>query len=131
MVSVFGAVGNDEKVTEISLTVMRGSGAEDINFSSFTIEWIGPNEAKTLIYSDSSASGSHFTVDAIKDTDDSSPVLDAQGDRVKITMDATRIGGALAEGEEVSLKLTTQYGSVTPDRVNIPQSLDQQSAVAV
>ena len=130
IVSGFGTVGND-KVTEISLTVMRGSGAEDINLSSSTIEWIGPNEAKTLIYSGSGADGSHFTVNVIKDTDGSSPVLDEQSDRLKITMDATQIGGALTGGDEVSLKITTQYGSVTPYRVNIPQSLDQQSAVEV
>lgn len=131
IVSGFGAVGNDEKVREISLTVMRGSGAEDINLSSSTIEWIGPNEATTLIYSDSGVDDSHFTVDVIKDTDGSSPVLDAQSDRLKITMDATQIGGALGEGDEVSLKITTQYGSVTPYRVNVPQSLDQQSAVTL
>ena len=131
IVSGFGAVGNDEKVREISLTVMRGSGAEDINLSSSTIEWIGPNEATTLIYSDSGADDSHFTVDVIKDADGSSPVLDAQSDRLKVTMDATQIGGALGEGDEVSLKIATQYGSVTPYRVNVPQSLDQQSAVTV
>jgi flagellin FlaA/flagellin FlaB len=129
VVSGFGNVAN-EQVETINLTVMRGSGSDDINLSAATIEWIGPNEAKTLTY-DSSTGASNFTVTAIKDPDGSAPVLNTQDDRFKITMDATQISSALGEGEEVKLKLTTQYGAVTLYRANVPQSLSQESAVTV
>jgi flagellin FlaA/flagellin FlaB len=132
VVSAFGTVSNEE-VTEINLTVMRGSGSDDINLSAATIEWIGPETAKTLTHnSDGGAlQGDEFNVSAIKDPDGSDPVLNTQDDRFKITMEATEISSALGEGEEVKLKLTTQYGAVTLYRANVPQSLSQESAVTV
>jgi flagellin FlaA/flagellin FlaB len=133
VVSGFGNVGNSETVTEINLTVMRGSGSDDINLSAATIEWIGPDTAKTLTYDSAGADQNNFTVTAIKDADGSTPVLNTQNDRFTITMDAAAIEGdnGLAEGESVKLKLTTQYGAVTLYRANIPQSLSKESAVTV
>jgi flagellin-like protein len=129
VVSAFGTVGNEE-VTEISLTVMRGSGSDDINLSAATIEWIGPNEAQTLTHSDT-MSDTEFTVNKIKDPDDSSPVLNTQDDRLEVKMSPDLINSPLKEGEETKLKLTTQYGAVTLYRANVPQSLSQESAVTV
>ncbi|MFC4551259.1 MULTISPECIES: archaellin/type IV pilin N-terminal domain-containing protein [Halorussus] len=66
VVSGFGNVGNDEKVDYLNLTVMRGSGSDDINLSAATIEWIGPNRATTLTKvpeakdGDGSPSGDNF-----------------------------------------------------------------------
>jgi flagellin FlaA/flagellin FlaB len=135
VVSGFGNVANEE-VDEINLTVMRGSGSDDINLSAATIEWIGPEQAKTLTYganlSDGEEPGSgEFGVGQIKDGDNSSPVLNTQNDRFTIMMDADKISEPLGEGESVKLKLTTQYGAVTLYRANIPQSLSQESAVTV
>jgi len=147
VVSGFANVAN-ERVDYINLTVMRGSGSDDINLSAATIEWIGPNDAKTLTQAeedkaiasphgaDSADAGSakfaNFTVDSIKDPDDSEPVLNSQDDRFKVIMNTTAISDkTLAEGEEVQLKLTTQYGAVTQYRANVPQSLSQESAVTV
>ncbi|WP_137287240.1 archaellin/type IV pilin N-terminal domain-containing protein [Halorussus salinisoli] len=144
VVSGFSNVAN-EKADYINLTVMRGSGSDDINLSAATIEWIGPNDAKTLTESEKSDAivkkggtdagkpkYANFTVDAIKDSDDSTPVLNTQDDRFKVIMNTTAISGErLNEGQEVKLKLTTQYGAVTLYRANIPQSLSQESAVTV
>ncbi|WP_440006649.1 archaellin/type IV pilin N-terminal domain-containing protein [Halomicrococcus sp. SG-WS-1] len=129
VVSGFGNVTN-EKVDYINLTVMRGSGSDDINLSSATIEWIGPEKATTLTENDTADAG-NFSVSAIKDTDGSNPVLNDQDDRFTISMNATAISSPLGEGEKVELKLTTQYGAVTIYRANVPQSLSQESAVTV
>ena len=136
VVSAFGTVSNDEKVTDISLTVMRGSGSDDINLSAATIEWIGPNKAKTLVYAGNASDGdtptdSGFVVGDIKDSDSSQPVLNTQDDRLEIKMSAKKIAQELDEGETVKLKITTQYGAVTLYRANVPQSLSQESAVTV
>jgi flagellin FlaA/flagellin FlaB len=133
VVSAFGTVSNDEKVTDISLTVMRGSGSDDINLSAATIEWIGPDKAKTLTHDadDGGLNGEEFVVNDIKDQDGSSPVLNTQDDRLEIKMSAELISNPLDEGETVKLKLTTQYGAVTLYRANVPQSLSQESAVTV
>jgi flagellin FlaA/flagellin FlaB len=132
VVSAFGNVAN-EKVEKINLTVMRGSGSDDINLSAATIEWIGPEEAQTLTHNSDGGTltDGEFNVSAIKDPDESEPVLNTQDDRFKITMDATAISSALGEGEEVKLKVTTQYGAVTLYRANVPQSLSQENAVTV
>jgi flagellin FlaA/flagellin FlaB len=138
VVSAFGTVGNSESVTNISLTVMRGSGSDDINLSAATIEWIGPEKAQTLIYKENSSdtdgpgiTATTFTVNEIKDSDGSLPVLNTQNDRLEVKMSPDKISSPLDEGEEVKLKLTTQYGAVTLYRVNIPQSLSKESAVTV
>jgi flagellin FlaA/flagellin FlaB len=129
VVSGFGNV-TDERVDMINLTVMRGSGADDINLSSATIEWIGPNTATTLTENDTADAG-NFSVNTIKDTDGSLPVLNDQDDRFTVSMNASAISSSLGEGQNVELKLTTQYGAVTIYRANIPQSLSQESAVTV
>ncbi|WP_276302084.1 archaellin/type IV pilin N-terminal domain-containing protein [Halorussus lipolyticus] len=143
VVSAFGEVSNNERVNQVNLTVMRGSGSDDINLSAATIEWIGPDTAKTLTEANYDAATAepgdaaageepHFNVSDIKDGDDSVPVLNTQDDRFTIAMNTTAISsGTLGEGEEVKLKLTTQYGAVTLYRANIPQSLSQESAVTV
>ena len=134
VVSAFGNVGNEE-VETISLTVMRGSGSDDINLSAATIEWIGPEKAQTLTYkkneSGNGATNTTFTVNEIKDSDGSLPVLNTQNDRLKVKMSPKQISSPLGEGEEVKLKLTTQYGAVTLYRANVPQSLSKESAVTV
>ncbi|WP_135825843.1 archaellin/type IV pilin N-terminal domain-containing protein [Halorussus ruber] len=136
VVSAFGEVSNNE-VTDISLTVMRGSGSDDINLSAATIEWIGPNTAQTLTHDmddddDATDNPNIFEVTKIKDPDGSDPVLNTQDDRLEIKMHVDQIASEnLDEGEEVKLKLTTQYGAVTLYRANVPQSLSQESAVTV
>ncbi|KZN23592.1 flagellin [Haladaptatus sp. R4] len=123
-----------EYVDTVNLTVMRGSGSDDINLSTATIEWIGPNKAVTLV-NGSNANGTQFTVSAIKDGDKSVPVLNSQDDRFTISLNASGIAGSnvygLSEGQTAELRLTTQYGAVTLYRVNVPQSLSQESAVTV
>ncbi|WP_198662036.1 archaellin/type IV pilin N-terminal domain-containing protein [Halorussus litoreus] len=147
VVSAFANVAN-ERADYVNLTVMRGSGSDDINLSAATIEWIGPNDAKTLTQADAenaivspngadsgdagASNFANFTVSDIKDPDDSVPVLNSQDDRFKVVMNTTAISGeTLGEGEEVKLKLTTQYGAVTQYRANVPQSLSQETAVTV
>ena len=127
--------GGDYKVEWINLTVMRGSGADDINLSSATVEWIGPNTADTLTMATESELNSGtagFNVSSIRDTDNSEPVLNDQDDRFTISMRAMSVGSEhLDQGEEVELKFTTQYGAVTFYQANVPQSLSDDSAVSV
>ncbi len=121
-----------EYVDQVNLTVMRGAGSDDINLSAATIEWIGPNNATTLVKGDT-ADPSNFTVNYIKDQDGSAPVLDSQDDRFTVSINTSALddGKGLTEGQTAQLRLTTQYGAVTLYRVTIPQSLSQESAVTV
>ncbi len=80
---------------------MRGSGSDDINLSTATIEWIGPNKAKTLVAGNLSATNAqangmaagdsnYFNVSDIKDEDNSVPVLNSQDDRFTISHERLR-----------------------------------------
>src|SRR6056297_1480581 len=66
-VEVVSGSGNvtGNTVDRVNLTVMRGSGSDDINLSAATIEWIGPDTATTLT-NGSTADADHFNVSTIR-----------------------------------------------------------------
>jgi flagellin-like protein len=146
-VSVVAAYGNvtdnaTKTVDYVNLTVRQSAGADNINLSKSTIQWIGPDKAVTLTnstFSDVHANGStYFTTEKIKG---SKAVLTEQSDRIKLVMFAggsvkdgsvgvdRGITNSLGAGDEVQLTLTTQYGSKTTYWVNVPESLKDKKAV--
>ncbi|KZN22935.1 flagellin [Haladaptatus sp. R4] len=143
IVSVYGNVSDNSHVDLVNFTVMRGSGSDDINLSQATIEWIGPDNATTLVGNNSSMVGNkvviapssnEFAISPIKDTDESRPVLNSQDDRLRLTVPADLLsddGNGLSEGQTAHVKITTQYGATTVYQVSIPQSLSQKKAVTV
>ena len=131
-IDVVSAYGNvtDESVDYANLTVRQAAGADNINLSKSTIQWIGPNTATTLTHTDknvSSISGEKFNTTAIKGNNDN--VLVEQSDRIKIVTVPEHIGGKLSAGDEVQLTITTQYGSKTTYWANVPESLKDKNAV--
>jgi len=129
VVSAYGNV-TSESIDYVNISVMRSAGADNINLSRMTISWISDN-ADTLTHSAdqnlTNLSAGEFTVFAERGT---GPVLSNDDDRMKITINATAVdGGALKAGQEVSLKMTTQYGSQTPVLLQVPASLTGKSAV--
>ena len=136
VVSAYGNVepnGTDpDGVNYINITVMRSAGADNINLSRATIEWVGPNEADTLTYVDATnvteLTSENFNTEIIKGDDPT--VLTSTEDRLMIQMDASEVDTELLEeGEEVQLKITTQFGSTTVYYLNVPESLNGKSAV--
>ncbi|WP_089670318.1 archaellin/type IV pilin N-terminal domain-containing protein [Halobacterium jilantaiense] len=132
VVSAYGNVNDSalssEVVDYVNLTVRQAAGADNINLSKSTIQWIGPDTATTLVYNSSAANAENFTTEQIKGNNN--PVLVDQSDRVKVVMssyDITEDG--LKAGEEVQLTLTTQYGSKTSYWANVPESLKDKNAV--
>lgn len=130
VVSAFGNVTESERVDRVTLTVMRAARSDDVDLSTATVEWIGPETATTLTYGER-ASANRFAVEAIKDPDGSVPVLDGQDDRFAVVLDASEIGGELEEGQAAQLKITTESGAVTIYRITVPTSLAGESAVTV
>jgi flagellin-like protein len=131
VVSAFGNVTTNDEVDYVNLTVRQSSGADNINLSKSTIQWIGPNEAATLTWSaDPTGDSDEFNTTKVKGDDQ---VLSDQSDRIKIVIEPTDIAGAqnLSEGDEVELTITTQYGSKTSYFINVPESLQDKSAVSL
>jgi len=135
VVSAYGYVEDDynsgtENVTEVNLTVRQAAGADNINLSKSTIQWIGPDTATTLVHNESSPNAENFTTDAVTDTNDQ--VLVNQSDRITIVTNASAITqNGLKAGEEVQLTLTTQFGSKTTYWANVPESLKDKEAVTL
>jgi flagellin-like protein len=128
-IDVVSAYGNvtGEAVDFANLTVRQAAGADNINLSKSTIQWIGPDEAITLTHNPSAANGTEFATESIKG--ENTDVLVDQSDRIKIVMDAGQITNNLGAGDEVQLTLTTQYGSKTTYWANVPESLKDKNAV--
>ncbi|MDL0122642.1 MULTISPECIES: archaellin/type IV pilin N-terminal domain-containing protein [Halobacterium] len=128
IVSAYGNV-NSEKVDYVNLTVRQAAGADNINLTKSTIQWIGPDRATTLTYSSNSPSslGENFTTESIKGNN--ADVLVEQSDRIKVIMYASGVSSTLSSGEEVQLTVTTQYGSKTTYWANVPESLKDKNAV--
>jgi len=130
VVSTIGDVGNDESIHSVEMTVMKSSGSADVDLSTATVEWLGPDNSAILTKGDD-ANAEHFTVSTIKDVDDTAPVLDDQADRFRITLDATDLTDetrGLKESEEFTVKIVTSAGAVTYHH-SVPQTLTDQQAV--
>jgi archaellin len=134
-IDVVSAYGNvtSESVDYVNLTVRQAAGADNINLSKSTIQWIGPDKATTLTHDSltkaKSGSDDNFNTTAIKgDTDE---VLVQQSDRIKVIMHSDTLTGNLSAGDEVQLTLTTQYGSKTTYWANVPESLKDKNAVTL
>ncbi|AAG19425.1 flagellin A2 precursor [Halobacterium salinarum NRC-1] len=129
IVSAYGNVNNEE-VDYVNLTVRQAAGADNINLSKSTIQWIGPDKATTLTHAnaaDKTTLGEEFNTTSIKGNNDN--VLVQQSDRIKVIMYAGGVSSKLGAGDEVQLTVTTQYGSKTTYWANVPESLKDKNAV--
>lgn len=130
VISTIGDVGNDDSIHLVKMTVMKSSGSNDVNLSSATVEWLGPDNAEILTKGDST-NVDNFTVSPIKDIGDTAPVLVDQGDRFQVVLDATALtdgSHGLRESEEFTIKIVTSAGAVTYHH-SVPQTLTKKEAV--
>jgi flagellin-like protein len=142
-----GEVSPRDDIIYINLTARQGAGADNINLSKATIQWIGPDTAETLTHgswSEMLNNDDRFNTTQI--TGDSNTTLTDQSDRIKITLfpgnsslgnnvaDPSDDGNdgitnALAPGTEVQVTITTQYGSQTTVRLAVAESLIDKNAI--
>lgn len=134
VVSTVGTVANDDSIHRVNLTVMKSSGAGDVDLSTATVEWLGPDDARILTHADDgTADAKHFNLTTIKDIGDTAPVLVEQADRFRITLDAaalTEKSHGLKESEDFTVKIITSAGAVTYHH-SVPQTLTDQEAVVL
>ncbi|WP_458205292.1 archaellin/type IV pilin N-terminal domain-containing protein [Haladaptatus sp. NG-SE-30] len=117
------------EVNYVNLTVMKGSGSGDINLSTATIEWLGPDDGRILTMG-TSADDDEFAVEEIRDEDGSLPVLVSKKDRFRIVLDTDAITGGLEERQEFTIKVVTSSGAVTYHH-SIPETLSDGHAIAL
>ena len=117
------------EVDYINLTVMKGSGAGDINLSKATIEWLGPDGAHTLVKG-KTANKSHFAVQPIRDNDNTLPVLVDRQDRFRVVLNTEKLTGGLKERQSFTLKIVTRAGAVIYHK-SMPETLSNTHAIAL
>ncbi|MGZ0747948.1 archaellin/type IV pilin N-terminal domain-containing protein [Haloparvum sp. AD34] len=135
-VQEINTIGNvsasEDGVNRINVSVMKGSGAADIDLSKLTIEYIGPNGADTLTYdeTDLANSSSYFQIDAVRGTE---PVAENSSDRFVLVIDLGAAAGDnpanLQTGQTASLRITTASGATTSIELRVPDSVSGESAV--
>ena len=111
---------NENQIGEVSMTVMQSPGADEIDLAGASIEYIGPDGQQVLSYEDG------FEVDGTQDPDGTAPVLTQREDRFTLSIELEEDGDDLRfleEGEDATVRITTQSGSEAVTIVNVPQSI--------
>ncbi|GAA0199596.1 archaellin/type IV pilin N-terminal domain-containing protein [Haladaptatus pallidirubidus] len=132
VVSTMGNVTYDSadkshEVDYVNMTVMKGSGAGDINLSQATLEWLGPDGAQIMTMG-SEANDTQFGLEKIRDEEDSLPVLVSKKDRFRIVLDTEQITGGLQEREEFTIKVVISSGAMTYHH-SVPETLSDGHAI--
>jgi flagellin FlaB len=129
-----GALGN------VSLTTTKAPGADDIDLSEVTVQWVDDTGTYNLVSenSDDTNAAGVFQIEPFKDEDTSSPVVNSPDDRINLvfvledtdvdTADQTGVP-ALDEGDSATLRLTTSSGTASTERLVVPESLSGTTAV--
>ena len=145
--SVVGAVSNesaDEEMDAVSMTVLRGSGADDINLENAIIEVFAEGESATLTFDGADidddanlnlTNGEDFGLDNNVVGEDEFAIVDVTGaddgtlsdssDRAKLVFDLGNVN-ALEEGETVTITVTTAAGGSEFIEKRAPSTLEEE-----
>jgi flagellin FlaB len=132
-------------VKSVELTVSQAPGADDINLEAVTIQYISDTGTAKLV-SDSGQTTANsdgtFTISPFKDDDASiteSKVINDPADRAILNISdfgvstSSGIDGVTepAEGQTITLQLSTQSGGEISSTLVVPESLTSKSAVSL
>jgi flagellin-like protein len=129
-------------VNEVSMVIQKSPGANDINMSATTFEFVGPDGTDRFAFTNETAvnetrklQDDDTSLDA--DTGNSGFVLNSRTDRLVITLNMTGfdqdtntfVNGPLEPGEEATLRINTESGATSIIRIQVPQSLSGEESV--
>ncbi|MFB6308629.1 MAG: archaellin/type IV pilin N-terminal domain-containing protein [Haloarculaceae archaeon] len=144
-VTAVGAHFQNNQVGVVNVTVKRSPGSDNIDLENTTVQWVDNSGTYDLVhqaaFANAEADGA-FYVDAFKDADGSSPVINNPDDRFVLTFDigsndlsnyvsSSHVfgGSRLDEGATVTVKFTTKAGGTTTETLVVPESLSGKTAV--
>jgi flagellin-like protein len=110
----------------VDVTVRRASGADNINISAATVQWIADdaNGQETVGAGDS---GTVTMFDADGSSLSGAYIL-SDSSKVRLNVDISVLNGAnLAAGEEGTLLITTSSGATTRVEVSIPENVQDDT----
>jgi len=125
--SATGVVG-DEVVTGVNITVTKAPGADDIQLSNVTYEFVTDEEVITGVLNGSDNSYQIGEISA--ETSDN--VITDRSDRYVLNFNSTAdLDGDLQGGDRVTVTLTTAPGASTVTELRVPDSLVDRNAVTL
>ena len=131
VVSSHGIVGNADDIEYLNVTVRLAAASENVDMNDTTINYLSDNEVVTLQNAtDGTLSGTGFVVVDRKDNDDSLPIMNDDGDRFEIQIDASAVetaAGGLEPGSEVKLEISTKSGDTTTVLITTPDTYSGKS----
>ena len=132
-----------DEIDRIGLTVLRSPGADNINLQNAIIEVFANGESDTLTYSEdgvlddfpdagTATDGGEFEIVDVQDA--SEGTLADSSDRAQLVFDLSKIGDAptdatLAEGDTLSVTITTASGGTAFVEKRAPSSIESGSTV--
>jgi len=128
--SATGNVESDE-VDEVTITVTKSPGANDIDLKEVTYEIVTDGGVETDAIDDEPDPDPNPDLDVITAENDGDAVITDRGDRYQIVLDDGQIGGALEPGDNALVTLTTAAGASTITELRVPDSLVDRDAVSL
>jgi flagellin FlaB len=126
----------DSQLDIINMTVKKAPGANDIDLSVVTIQWITDEEILDLTSTGAESDGS-FGIRTIQDDDGSisgSTVVNDPEDRAVVEVNDSSPGAGitpLGEGQTAEVKFNTQAGGETTVTLVVPESLSGVTTVSL
>jgi len=123
---------DDEEINNVTVTVTKSPGANDINLDNVTYQFVTDSGVENGVVDDDDV-----TVDSITAENDDDNVITERSDRYTLAFDAGDGVGAehiedeLQPGDTVQLTLTTAAGASTIEELRVPDSLVDRDAVSL
>jgi len=131
-IQIQSATGNvdDDNINEVTVTVTKSPGADDIDLEEVTYEFVTDSGVITGVVNEDGSSIGEIT----QETDDE--VITDRSDRYTLQFDAGTADEGLGEdnlepGDNVQLTLTTAAGASTVTELRVPDSLVDRDAVSL
>jgi flagellin FlaB len=140
VVNEHGTVGQDDKISNITLTIRLAAGSSAVDMDKTSVKYLSDEQVTTLTNSSEGSPGepatyaagnaSRFNLTAVEETDEDNSfgVLNSGADRYELTVNATAIeegdrSGGLDTGDQIQLDITSQTGGTTQVILTMPQQL--------
>ncbi|WP_122089587.1 archaellin/type IV pilin N-terminal domain-containing protein [Halalkalicoccus subterraneus] len=127
VLSEIGTVDNESgtaTVDQVDLLLQKSPGAGDINLEDASVQFLGPDGAEDIGFAE--AAGDGFTVAAVSAENGDNSVMTDRSDRYRVSLSLSDLDGdigALSEGDEAEVTITTASGAQQMVTVQAPDTL--------
>lgn len=127
--NAYGETDSNSTVTDLQIHVQKGAGAEQLDLSKLTIEYLDKEGVKVLNYTSGTPSGAQFSVSANQDVDGTVPVLTDGADRfeLNISLSSGSTPAELAERDEIELRFSGESGAGIDKTYVVPDFIESDS----